>query len=47
MVGDLGMEIAHLRVILNTEGILHISANAETKFIHSYDSISCWAFEYV
>jgi hypothetical protein len=28
-IGDFGVEITHLRVILDTEGILHVSSNAE------------------
>ena len=44
-VCNLCMEIAHLRVFLNVESIVHISSNTKTKVVHSNHPISRRSFE--
>lgn len=46
-IGNLGMEVAHLRIVLDTERILLITADSKPKIINANNSVSCRAFKYM
>lgn len=39
------MEITHLWVFLNIEGILHVSADGQSRNVNCDDAISLWTFK--
>lgn len=43
----LRMKVAHLRILLNVESIVHISSDAQAHCINSDHPISLWSFEYM
>ena len=47
MVCDLSMVVRHLRVILNTEGVILVSSYSQTQFINSDNPVSSWSFKHM
>jgi hypothetical protein len=41
------MEVAHLRVVLYTEGVVLISPNPKAKVINCDDSVPSWSLKYM
>lgn len=46
-VSDLGVEVAHLRVLLDIESIVHISADAEPKVVNRYHFVPGWSLKHM
>ena len=45
-IGDLGVEVAHLRILLNVEAVLHVAADGQARLlVHRDHSVSLRAFK--